>query len=272
MNKLTANPLLTLILICIVIRSSLSITLNCQFIDLEFCSSSTCVQQCKAVNFIITKPNQTVTKIFTNIPKIEEIKVLKMHDQIIHHLPTSLENFFPELNVLQIWSCGLRSLSQNDLKVFEKLNELSVSGNEIEVLPSDLFSQNSKLTKIDFSRNNLKHIGFNLLTQLDNLYFADFYQNFCISDGSRSRKTDLIKNLRKSCKPTQEMLIEDLTTLNEEVKMMKNELKACEKVHRSRRCGDDDRSRIVGLDSLFPSIFVSEENRIDRSLRSHAAN
>jgi Leucine-rich repeat (LRR) protein len=220
------------------------------------------------VNLIITKPNQTVTKIFTNIPKVNEIKVLKMHDQIVHHLPTSLETFFPELNVLQIWSCGLRSLSQSDLKVFENLNELSLSGNEIEVLPSNLFSENLKISKIDFSRNNLKHVGFNLLTSLDNLIFADFYRNFCISDGSRSRKVDLIKNLRKSCKPTHEMLIEDLTTLNEEVKMMKNELKACEKVHRSRRCGDDDRGTIVGLDSLFPSIFVSEENRIDRSLKT----
>lgn len=190
-----------------------------------------------------------------------------MHDQIVHHLPNSLERFFPELNVLQIWSCGLRSLSQSDLKVFENLNELSVSGNEIEVLGSNLFSENLKLTKLDFSRNNLKHLGFNLLIPLDNLIFADFYQNFCISDGSRSRKTDLIKNLRKSCQPTQEMLFDDLTTLNEEVRMMKNELKACEKVHRSRRCGDDDRSRIIGLDSLFPSIFVNEENRIDRSLK-----
>lgn len=249
------------------IKLSLSITLNCQFIDLEFCSSSTCLQQCKAVNLIITKPNQTVTKIFTNIPKVEEVRVLKMHDQIVHHLPTSLESFFPELNVLQIWSCGLKSLSQSDLKVFENLHELSVSGNDIEVLASNVFSENSKLTKLDFSRNNLKHIGFNLLTPLDNLIFADFYQNFCISDGSRSRKTDLIKNLRKSCKPTQEMMVDDLIVLNEEVKMMKNELKACEKVHRSRRCGDDERGRIVGLDSLFPSIFVSEENRIDRSLK-----
>lgn len=243
-----------------------SMMLNCQFIDMEFCVSPACQQLCKAVGLIITKQNQTITNIFTNIQEINQIKVLKMHDQIVHQMPVNLENFFPQLNVLQIWSCGLRILVQNDISVFENLKELSVSGNEIEILPSNLFNKNSKLTKIDFSRNNLKHVGFNLLLPLENLYFADFYQNFCINDGSRNNRiSELIKNLRLNCKSTIEMLTFDITGLNEEVKMLKIDVKACERVHKSRRCGDNyDRERfIAGLDTLFPSIIVDNGNGVD---------
>lgn len=185
-----------------------------------------------------------------------------MHDQIVHHMPSSLEQYFPQLEVLQIWSCGLRSLTKNDIKVFEDLKEVSMSGNEIETLQSDLFAANPKVTKIDFSRNNLKHIGFNLLVPLENLMFVDFYQNFCINDGSRNRIGTLVRNLRRNCKPTMDMLMTDLLQLNEEVRSLKMEVKACERIHGSRRC-EDDMERIVGLDTLFPSIYVNDENRID---------
>ncbi|KAG5668640.1 hypothetical protein PVAND_016575 [Polypedilum vanderplanki] len=253
------NLLTSFLSIFILTRSSTSITFNCQFIDIEFCP--TCIHQCKAINLIITKQNQTVTKIFTNNKESENIKVLKIHDQIVHHMPMGLENFFPYLSILQVWSCGLREITQNNIKVHENLHELSLSGNEIEILESNLFEKNLKISKIDFSRNRLKNVGFNLLLPLENLIFADFYANDCINDGSRNQKFMIISNLRKFCKPTNEMLMNDIKNLNEEVKKLKTEIKICEKFNKNHRCNEDNEN-IVGIDSLFPFFFVNDENRI----------
>jgi Leucine-rich repeat (LRR) protein len=177
-------------------------------------------------------------------------------------MPTSLENFFPHLSVLQIWSCGMKKLSQSDISAHQNLHELSMSGNEIETLDSNLFEKNAKISKIDFSRNRLKNVGFNLLLPLERLIFADFYGNDCISDGSRSVKSVLIANLRKFCQPSGDMLMTDIRALNDELVMLRTELKTCEKIHRNRRC-DDESEKFVALDSLFPFFYANEENRIE---------
>lgn len=240
------------------IPQTLSITFNCLFLDKNFCTYN--CNQCKAVNMIITKPNQNVTKIFGYNGNSVEVDVLKIHDQLIRYLPNDLNLFFPNLQSLQIWSCGLKSLSQKDISAFTELREISVSRNEIEVLNSDLFEANQNILKIDFSRNRLKHVGFNILRPLKGLLFADFYQNDCINEGNHNGIESLIKNLRRKCKPTVDMMVDDVKRLNRQVELLETELMACEKIHRNRRC---DGESLVTLDTLFPSIFIGEENKIE---------
>jgi hypothetical protein len=201
-----------------------------------------------------------ITNIFglKNLKSTSDIKVLRIHDQIVMNMPSSLEIFFPHLIKLQIWSSRLQKLTQNDLKFHRNLKELSVSSNELEVLPSNLFEFNVNLEKIDFSRNHLKSVGFNLMTPLTNLIYADFYQNYCISDGSRNSIELLVKNLRENCKPTVDSLINDVMRLNDEIKLMKIDLTSC--VNINRKCGESP--QLISLDSLFPSLYT-EENKID---------
>jgi Leucine-rich repeat (LRR) protein len=144
--------------------------------------------------------------------------------------------------------------------VFTELREISVSRNEIEVINSNLFEENPKLLKIDFSRNRIKHVGFNILKPLKGLLFADFYQNDCINEGSHNGVEILQRNLRRKCKPTVDMMLEDVKRLNTQIEMLTTELVACEKIHRNRRC---DSESLVTLDTLFPSIFIGEENKIE---------
>jgi Leucine-rich repeat (LRR) protein len=100
-------------------------------------------------------------------------------------------------------------LNQNDISSFKFLTDLSVSGNNIEILKSNLFEHNHHLKHIDFTRNRLKNIGSTILKPLNKLAFADFYQNDCVSEGSKFSFDILSKNLREKCKPTAEMMLED---------------------------------------------------------------
>lgn len=236
-----------------------ALTFNCMYFDKEVCNYNCQYysETCKAVNMIITKPNQTVNKIFGLNRDKDQVHVLKIHDQLIRYFPMNISSFFPNIEVIQIWSSGLKTLSQKDLAPFTQLRELSVSRNEIENLSSDIFEMNQNLIKIDFSRNRLKHVGYFILKPLKHLIYVDFYQNDCINHGSQNGIEALTKKLRKKCKPTLEMMSEDLTRLNERVEML--ELIAAEKSHRNRRCDSD----LVPLDTLFPSIFIGSENQIE---------
>jgi hypothetical protein len=158
-----------------------SIKLNCQYEYIENCVLN--CYQCTSVKFIVTKPNQTVTDIngeHLEYENSQDANSLRIIDQIVKFFPSGLGHHFPYLLVLKIWSSSLSHLSQRDLKEFKYLTDLSVSGNNLEVLDSNLFDFNHHLKHIDFTRNRIKHVGLNLLKPLHKLAFADFYQNDCI--------------------------------------------------------------------------------------------
>lgn len=226
-----------IIILSFLMHFSQAIIFNCQYVDIDSCN------QCKAVNMIITKANQTVTRIFGFNGNFSKVQMLKMHDQLIRYLPSELDYFFPRLSVLQIWSCGLRSIAQRDISAFTELREISISKNELEILPSNLFEKNPKIIKIDFSRNRLKHVGFNILQPLISLMYADFYQNDCINDGNFNGLENLVKKLRRKCLVA-DMLIDDVRSLSERVDTLETELMTCEKIHRHRRC-DSEREAFV---------------------------
>lgn len=158
-----------------------SIKINCEFSFVDNCDLN--CYQCSTVKLIVTKPNQNVTDINgenLEYETSEDVNTLRIIDQIVKFLPSRLSHHFPYLMVLKIWSSGLSRLVQEDLKEFKYLTDLSVSGNYLETLNSDLFEFNHHLKHVDFTRNRLKNVGLNLLKPLTKLVFADFYQNDCI--------------------------------------------------------------------------------------------
>lgn len=218
--------------------------------------------QCTVQKLIITKPNQTVSAINGNhqdedIVDVYEVVILKIFDQIVNYFPSRFDDHFPFLTSLKIWSSGLRSFKQADIKEFKYLSDLSLTGNLLETLDSNVFQFNIRLMKIDFTRNRLKHVGLNLLRPLKNLIFADFYQNDCISDGARYSFGDLKTNLRENCKPTREMLLLDIESLSNEVEALEREVE-----HREKKifvC-EEAKDTHAKLDSLFPLILNDDLN------------
>lgn len=199
--------------------------MNCDYSPLEDCAI--CFQ-CSVQKLILTKQNQSVTEINGIIPlgfSPVDVKTLKAVEQIIYFLPSQINLQFPYMKVLKVWSSGLREIHQEDIRDLKFLTDLSLSGNFLETLDSNLFQFNQKLIKVDFTRNRIKHVGTNLLKPLKNLMLVDFYQNYCISDGSRRYALAQFKlKLREMCQPTREMMVRDIELLITESESLRREI------------------------------------------------
>lgn len=232
--------------------------INCEFSDIDNCAKN--CYQCTVRKLVITRRNQTVTGVNGNHDYESEhsngnVVILRIIDQLVLFLPSGIIHQFPFLSVLKIWSSGLRSLVQEDIKDMKYLTDLSLSGNDLETLNSNLFHHNQRLVKIDFTRNRLKHVGLNLLKPLKNLVYADFYRNDCIHDGSRYTFEMLKTSLREKCPPTSEMMTEEVESLSSEIESLSKELEM--KVRLIKIC-EEERNVHARLDSLFPSIFTGD--------------
>lgn len=253
----TFRVLVVLLLLSV---STEALKINCEFSYLENCARN--CYQCVLHKLIITKPNQTVTGINGYHEMGESstnVLTLKAFEQLVAYIPASLSQHFPFLSVLKIWSSGLRSLEQKDVRDLKYLTDLSVSGNRLETLNSDLFRFNQRLVKVEFTRNRLRHVGTNFFKPLKSLIVADFYQNDCISDGGRYNLEELSQRLRKKCQPTTEMATEELAALSNEIDFlrdeMRREIEARDK--KLKTCEEEERPH-VRLDSLFPSIVIKD--------------
>lgn len=233
-----------------------AININCDFSDIENCIRN--CYQCEVKDLVVTKPNQTATAIngFHLNPDDSNFDVvtLKIIDQMVSHLPSGLYQHFPYITVLRIWSSGLQTFTQKDVRELKYLTDLSLSGNLLEALDSDLFLFNRRLIKIDFSRNRLKHVGTNLLNPLKILMVADFYHNDCITDGGYFPFDDLIARLRVKCQPTNEMLIKEVQWLSNEIEMLTKEIEM--RVKKTKSC--EENNELAKLQTIFPSILAKE--------------
>lgn len=236
-----------------------TININCDFSDIENCIRN--CYQCEVQRLIITKPNQTVTAINgfhlhqedTNF----DVVTLKIIDQIVAYLPSGLYQHFPYITVLRIWSSGLQTFTQKDVRELKYLTDLSLSGNLLEALDSDLFQFNRRLIKIDFSRNRLKHVGTNLLNPLKILLVADFYHNDCITDGAHFPFDGLRTRLRVNCQPTNEMLIKEVEWLSNETETLTKEIEMRDKKIKSCKEENNEHEH-AKLRAIFPSIHGKE--------------
>lgn len=217
--------------------------------------------QCIVQKLIITKPNQTITAINGRHANLEDSSnnavTLKIIDQVVAFIPSRLDQHFPFLSILKIWSSELSSLSQKDIRDVKFLTDLSLSGNHLETLSSNLFQFNRRLIIVDFTRNRLRHIGQNILKPLKSLVSVDFYQNYCINNGARHSFESLESQLRQNCQPTSEMLMEEVSALTEEVDLLNKKVKRRER--RIKACEHDKSwNSHATLNSLFPTILTNE--------------
>jgi len=58
---------------------------------------------------------------------------------IMEKIPVGLAEKFPNLKILNIFKSRLKEISKNDLLEYKNLERFFCSGNELEILPGDLF-------------------------------------------------------------------------------------------------------------------------------------
>ena len=127
--------------------------------------------QCVVTDLKIVEPD---TKMFEFKADSTRIKVLIIHDQDIHYFPKNLPLFFPNLRELTMVNCKLKQITKDDLKGFDKLVSLDLSGNCLRYLPDDLFTHVPQLKIISVKNNN---INMKFLEPLKNLKVLDIKGN-----------------------------------------------------------------------------------------------
>jgi len=138
----------------------------------------------------------------------EDVRVLYAIDQqAIPQLPNDLEQFFPNLVIINWWHGNLTSITADFLKPFPNLLEISLHSNQFTTLDGDSFQNTKLLRYINFADNQLTNVGPDFLANLDDLRFAYFHNNPCISMYATSSEQipALIDALETLCPPLTEI-------------------------------------------------------------------
>lgn len=102
----------------------------------------------------ITSPNETITSV-DDSPQPTSFQQLGFTGRKVHFLPKNIGKFFPKLKSLRVDHQGLKSIQGADLEGLFNLEILSLVGNEIVELSSDLSKFTPKLMQIRFSDNKI---------------------------------------------------------------------------------------------------------------------
>lgn len=103
------------------------------------------------------------------------------------HFPKGFEKFFLNIRGLSVTSSGLKSINQDDLRVFPELTAIWVYSNKLTTVEPKLFAFNPKMKIIDFGNNRIRSISADLLDPFEKLIVALFNQNICtVTDAKTS--------------------------------------------------------------------------------------
>lgn len=103
------------------------------------------------------------------------------NSQITNRLPSNINSFFPNIVAVD-WVFGtLSTINSEDLRQFPNLIMLSVFGNQLTLLDSNLFTHTRSLRWVELSNNRITNIGEGILANLTDLQFVLFERNTCYS-------------------------------------------------------------------------------------------
>ncbi|KAM8817506.1 LOW QUALITY PROTEIN: platelet glycoprotein Ib alpha chain [Rhynchonycteris naso] len=100
--------------------------------------------------------------------KLPLLETLEIPRNKLKSLPL-LGRALPALTTLDVSYNNLTSLSPGALDGLSQLHELSLRGNELETLPSQLLAHTTKLRKLDLAENKLSELPLGLLDGLEEL-------------------------------------------------------------------------------------------------------
>lgn len=114
----------------------------------------------------------------------EDVQLLRFKSgiygkSIIHYIPRGIDKIYPNITYLYIENCGLKSISRDDFKGFDKLIVLKLDKNELKILPDDLFKGMLQLNEISFAANKIEIVSSKLFAPIktDELCLVDFREN-----------------------------------------------------------------------------------------------
>lgn len=164
------------------------------------------------MNVNVTMPKKLITSLRGEHPagaSNDKVNTLLIYEQVCEYFPVGLDKYFKGLLGIAIQKSGLKRITRNDLRPFGDLKSLSLFGNKLTVLESNLFYFNPKLELISLFKNNLQHVSPNILEGLVHLKSIYLNSNPCINeDATTKEKIEQIKcKLIETC-PATELMVE----------------------------------------------------------------
>ena len=180
LRKLSAKVFIFLSLLYAV-SAQLYMECNYQFLHIQNLKDFfTCDAKLKSSRF-----SRQIERVSTDYLQSEvdlaAVQYLQILFQPIDFIPRRVEHFFPNLVGLRISNGKIKQLTKRDLQPFYKLELLSLDGNKIEVLDSDLFDYTPNLKWIYFDYNNIAQVGQGIFDSLVYLKQVNLELNPCIS-------------------------------------------------------------------------------------------
>lgn len=196
----------------------------------------------KGDSLIVEDVSQDHHKAKTN----HHVKWLSIDSKKWPSLPRNLEEFFPNLECLQMLNTGLKKISWEDFQGLPKMKYLFLRKNKLQSIDEDLFKYLPELKIINLSANPLRHMGRDISSDLLHLEYLDLSETTCINQKARSRLEveELTNLLDIRCPPSHEMTL----------KMIVESLKQLENI------GKEVLKEVSGLTSSI--------NRIEKSVGS----
>lgn len=156
-----------------------AIALHCKF-EMVWHFPSIEIYSCSATILIETQANQDVTSVFgTHLPGKgnEDVASLGINSQNLQFFPTKIEEFLPNIEVINFYNNSISSVSNANLSPFPKLWSLVLGKNRISVLDRNLFFGLSSLREIRLSENGITSIDSHLFAGLRAEIFVDLSSN-----------------------------------------------------------------------------------------------
>lgn len=184
---------------------------NCSFTLIDW-ENNNILYTCEVTAASITEPGTDITNFKgCHIPGKSNIDVeaISFDNIEVKYFPRRISETFPNLIALQIENCGLRSISRSDLSGLENLNDVSIVDNDLVGLPNDLFENFHKLTAISLDGNRLEFLSSQLLIPVINndLICVRLHDNISIDaffepgiHGSLSSPQELMQVIDEKCK------------------------------------------------------------------------
>lgn len=177
---------------------------------------------CKVLNLNVTKPKTLITSLRGQHPvNNDNVNTFLVFEQICEYFPVGIEKFFKNLIGIAVQKSGLKKITKADLKPFGELRSISLFGNGLTSLESNLFMFNPKLKLVSVFNNQLQHVSGNVFDGINHLERAYFSSNPCINeDVISSDKIEQLKcKLIDNCPETNEMLeLADIESKNKKLK------------------------------------------------------
>lgn len=90
---------------------------------------------------------------------IRLVKALDVQDQQCRFMPSGMDNYFPNVEGLQVANSELEELQSADMQQFPKLKQLFMSENNLQSLENNVFEHCPHIEYINLGHNKLKHMG-----------------------------------------------------------------------------------------------------------------